>query len=117
MSEERADDYRQVAVAFAKALASRDYAAAYGLTSESYRRGTNMNAMRADFEGIVPTDWGAPAAVELGLTMEEWPGKESSDVGWAYVTVGGDTYSEAVTVVVQAEAGALKVRTVEFGRP
>jgi hypothetical protein len=44
-------------------------------------------------------------------------GKEPSDVGWAYVSVGGDVYSEAVTVVVTLEEGELRVRTVEFGRP
>jgi hypothetical protein len=38
-------------------------------------------------------------------------------VGRAYVSVGGDTYSEAVTVVVTLEEDALRVRTVEFGRP
>jgi hypothetical protein len=49
--------------------------------------------------------------------MEDWPGREPSDVGWAYVSVGGDEYSEAVTVVVTLEEGELRVRTVEFGRP
>jgi hypothetical protein len=44
-------------------------------------------------------------------------GKEPSDVGWAYVSVGGDVYSEAVTVVVTLEEGELRGRTVEFGRP
>jgi hypothetical protein len=49
--------------------------------------------------------------------MEEWPGKKPADVGWAYVSVGGDVYSEAVTVVVTREGDLLKIRTVEFGRP
>jgi hypothetical protein len=49
--------------------------------------------------------------------MESWPGKEPSDVGWVYVGIGGDVYSEAVTVVVTLEDGELKVRTVEYGRP
>jgi hypothetical protein len=39
------------------------------------------------------------------------------DVAWTYVSIGGDVYSEAVIVVVTVEADALKVRTVEFGRP
>ena len=33
------------------------------------------------------------------------------------MSVGGDVYSEAVTVVVTREEGGLKVRAVEFGRP
>ena len=73
--------------------------------------------MQAAFEGIVPLDWGTVGPIELGETMEDWPGRESSDAGWAYVSVGGDIYSEAVTVVVTVEDGELKIRTAEFGRP
>jgi hypothetical protein len=49
--------------------------------------------------------------------MEDWPGRKPSDVGRVYVSVGGDVYSEAVTVIVTLEDEALKVRAVEFGRP
>ena len=73
--------------------------------------------MRAAFEAIVPTDWKTIGPVEVGETMEDWPGRKPSDVGRAYVSVGGDAYSEAVTVVVTLEEKALRVRTVEFGRP
>jgi hypothetical protein len=31
--------------------------------------------------------------------------------------MGGDMYSEAVTVVVTLDEGELRIRTVEFGRP
>lgn len=110
-------DYKQVALAFAKALAARDYNGAYAMTSRGYQDSTSVKAMQAAFEGIVPTDWGTVGPIEIGVTMEDWPGREPSDVGWAYISVGGDAYSEAVTVVVTAEEGGLKVRTVEFGRP
>jgi hypothetical protein len=49
--------------------------------------------------------------------MESWPGHESGDLGWAYVSIGGDVYSEAVTVVVALEDGESRIRSVEFGRP
>jgi hypothetical protein len=112
MSEE-SGDYKRLA----EALAARDYSAAYALTSRTYRDSTSVKALQDAFEGIVPTDWGAVGPIEIGLTMEDWPGKEPSDVGWAYVSIGGDVYSEAVTVVVTRDAEDLKVRTVEFGRP
>ena len=110
-------DYKQVALAFTKALASRDYHAAYALTSKGYRNITTLHDMQAAFEEIVPTDWNTVGPVEVGQTMEVWPGRESSDAGWAYVSVGGDVYSEAVTLVVTLEDGDLRIRTVEFGRP
>jgi hypothetical protein len=87
------------------------------MTSKQYRESTSAADMQAAFEGIVPTDFGAVGRVEIGETMDDWPGREASDIGWAYVSVGGDVYSEAVTVVVTDEAGSLKVRTAEFGRP
>ena len=112
-----AGDPTQVALAFTKALADRDYDAAYAMTSRAYRDGTSLEAMADAFESIVPTDWGAVGPIDAGITMDDWPGREPSDAGWVYVSVGGDAYSEAVTVVVTREDGELRVRTVEFGRP
>jgi hypothetical protein len=112
----RSDDVG-VAFAFAKALASRDYRTAYAMTASEYQRRVTLDEMRAAFEAIVPVDWGAVGSIDVGHTMDDWPGKQASDVGWAYVSIGGDAYSEAITVVVTAEDGSLKVRDVEFGRP
>jgi hypothetical protein len=117
MSGGSAGDYKKVALGFTNALATRNYGAAYALTSNEYRDSTSVEAMQAAFEAIVPTDWKTIGPVEVGETMEDWPGRKPSDVGWAYVSVGGDAYSEAVTVVVTLEEDALRVRTVEFGRP
>lgn len=117
MLQGSAGDYKRVGLAFAKALAIRDYDVAYALTSAKYRDSTSLNALQAAFESIVPVDWKTIGPIEVGETMEDWPGRELSDVGWAYISVGGDAYSEAITVVVTLEAGELKVRTVEFGRP
>jgi hypothetical protein len=110
-------DYGAVAVNFAGALARRDYSAAYAMTSGEYQRRTTMADMQAAFEAIVPTDWPTVGPVELGLTMDTWPDKRPADVGWAYVSVGGDGYSEAVIAVVALEGDTLKIRSVEFGRP
>ena len=110
-------DYKEVALAFTKALADRDYGAAYALTSTEYQKSTSLEDMQAALETIVPIDWTHVGPVEVGETMENWPGKQPSDVGWAYVSVGGDEYSEAIALVVALEGDVLSVRTVEFGRP
>ena len=117
MSEGTAGDFRQVALAFTKALAARDYDAAYALTSRAYRNSASLKDMADEFETIVPTDWQTVGPIDVGETMADWPGREPSDAGWVYVSVGGDVYSEAVTVVVTREEGELRVRVVEFGRP
>jgi hypothetical protein len=117
MPSARVPDYSSVALEFATALASRDYPAAYAMTSREYQRSTTLDEMRAAFEAIVPTDWPTVGPVEVGQVMESWPARQPSDVGWVYVSIGGDGYSEAVTVVVMRQADRLKIRTVEFGRP
>ncbi|HET7696098.1 MAG TPA: hypothetical protein VFK57_10350 [Vicinamibacterales bacterium] len=111
------NDFTMVALRFARALTDRDYAAAYEMTSRDYRRGVTLEAMRTAFESMVPAEFGAIGSVEAGLTMDSWPDKQPADAGWVYVSIAGDVYSEAVTVVVTREDGALKVRAVEFGRP
>lgn len=110
-------DYSSVGLKFASALAGRDYPTAYAMTSSDYQRNTTLDQMRTAFEAIVPTDWRTVGPVEVGHTMETWPARQPSDVGWVYISIGGDVYSEAVTVIVMEEADTLRVRTVEFGRP
>lgn len=112
-----ANDSVSVALAFGTALVARDYAAAYGMTASDYQRRVTLDRMRESFEAVVPPDWGAEARVDAGHTMDDWPGKQAADAGWVYVSIGGDVYSEAITVVVTMENGSLKVREVEFGRP
>lgn len=110
-------DYRQIALEFAKSLAAREYPKAYAMMSHGYRQKSTVDELRIGFEAIVPTDWGAIGPIEIGETMTSWPGKQPSDVAWAFVSIGGDVYSEAVIVVVTSENGEAKIREVEFGRP
>jgi hypothetical protein len=117
MPSAHAPDYSSVGLTFASALASGDYPTAYAMTSRDYQRNTTLDEMRTAFEAIVRPDWRTIGPVAVGHTMETWPAKQPSDVGWVYINIGGDAYSEAVTVIVMEEAGTLKVRTVEFGRP
>jgi hypothetical protein len=117
MSSGNISDYRQVALTFAKSLAAREYAQAYAMTSQGYRQKNTVEQLRSKFEAIVPTDWGNMGPIEVGQIMTSWPGKQPTDLGWAYVSIGGAVYSEAATVVVALENGAARVREVEFGRP
>ena len=110
-------DFKEVALKFTKTLTDRDYSTAYAMTSSEYRNRANLDQMKAEFEAIVPPDWGTMGPIEIGETQKDWPDKQPSDLGWVYVSIGGDVYSEAVTVVITLEKGDPKVREVEFGRP
>ena len=49
--------------------------------------------------------------------MDDWPARQSQDIGWAYVSITGAGFIEAVTVVVAEENGTAKIREIEWGRP
>ena len=100
-----------------KSLTYRDYSAAYAMMSDEYRKRANLDQIKAGFEEIVPPDWGTMGPIEIGETLENWPDKQPSDLGRVYVSIGGDVYSEAVTVVITLEKREPKIREVEFGRP
>ena len=117
MSSASTSDYRKAALEFTQALAGREYPKAYAMTSQEYRKRNTVDQLRIAFEAIVPTDWGAVGPIEVGRTMTSWPGKQPSDVGSAYISIGGNVYSEAITVVVTWENGEPMIREVEFGRP
>ena len=110
-------DYRQIALEFTKCLAAREYPNAYAMTSQEYSQRNTLDQLRTAFEAIVPADWGAMGPIEVDQTMTSWPGKLPSDLGWAYVNIGGNVYSEAVIVVVTSQNGEPRIREVEFGRP
>jgi len=110
-------NYQQVALAFTRTLAERQYAKAYEMTSQEYRRHSTVDKLKEDFETIVPNDFGPIAPIEVARTMTSWPGKQPSDLGWVYVSIGGDVYSEALVVIVTNENGNMRIREIEFGRP
>lgn len=117
LSSANTSDYRNIALEFTRLLAKRDYRKAYTMTSRQYRQRTTVEQLQTAFETIVPSDWGSMGPIEVGQTLTNWPDKQPADIGWAYVSIGGDVYSEAVTVVVTSEQGEAKIREVEFGRP
>ena len=106
-----------LALEFARVLARRDYRAAYNMTSSEFKSKFSCEEMQNDFESIIPTDWGPVDPIEIGTTMDDWPGKRANDIEWIYVGIGGDMYSEAIVVVMTEKDGGLSVRDVEWGRP
>lgn len=117
MQAGKKSDYQIIALQFTKLLTKREYSKAYEMTAKEYRIGNSVEQLRTAFETIVPIDGGPIGPIEVGHTMTTWPGKQPSDIGWVYVSIGGDVYSEAITVVVTSEQGEAKIREVEFGRP
>jgi hypothetical protein len=58
-----------------------------------------------------------PIQVEVRGTLDAWPDKLEGDVGWAYVALTGDSFTEAVAVVLTNAANGIRIRSLEWGRP
>ena len=117
MQETHSTDFQKVALKFTEALADRDYSGAYMLLSTEYRDSMDPDRLKEEFEIIVPLDWGEIGPIEIGTIMDNWPDKQPSDLGWVYVSIGGDVYSEGLSLVLMSENGNIWVREVQFGRP
>ncbi len=107
----------EFASSFAKALAGGDYGAAHKMLSPKMQQQYTDIGLRESFEEMI--EYGdSPARVDGTVgTLEDWPGKTSSDIGWVYVSVSGDDYGEAVTVVVSVVEDRMAISSIEWGRP
>lgn len=110
-------DYAAKAKEFAEALVANNYDAAFEMLSSSLKPKLTAAELQSRFTEMTEYGEGRPRVDGHVQTMEDWPGKQPSDVGWAYVSISGDDFAEAVTVVVNYEDDAMKIREVEWGRP
>jgi hypothetical protein len=111
--------YAQLAVRFANALVAGDVGQAHTLLSAELRPDLTPDRLREACERMIEYGDGPPTDVELIITLEQWqlPEQRPTDLGWAYVAIAGDGYSEAVNVIVEATAGQPAIRYLEWGRP
>jgi hypothetical protein len=112
------------ALEFAKCLAAGDFEAAYKMLTPELQSKNSAADLKAKYERMTAYVGGPIKATEIEVmnTMEEFPGKEHNDLGWAYVSIAGPhpqggMWGEAVTVVVSEREGELLIRELEWGRP
>jgi hypothetical protein len=115
--------YARVAVAFASALVEGNFARAESLLVPELRKQLTQDTLRenlyAMFRGYAESE---PRRIYFDekvqeFQMDEWPDKLPGDIGWVYVAIEGDDFSEAVRVIVADVEGKLLIREVEWGRP
>jgi hypothetical protein len=112
--------YVAVAVALASALVNGDWARAHALLVPELRTRLAPEALREKFYGMFRGYSDAePRSVHFDeqFQMDDWPGKCADDVGWAYVGIEGDGFTEAISVIIVTINGKLLIREVEWGRP
>ena len=92
-----------VAIAFAYALVAGKYKIAHEMLSASLQETISIEHLKEKFETMIEYGDNPPNYVDVDVAMDDWPGKQESDIGWAYTSIGGDSYTEAVTVIVTQE--------------
>jgi hypothetical protein len=109
--------HAEVADQFARAIVAGDFEAAHRLLTPDLRLRVSPAGLKATFEKMIDYGDGPITHVEVMNTLEEWPARKDGDVRWAYAAMSGDSFCEAVTVVVARYGSELLIRELDWGRP
>ena len=109
----------RVALEFGHAIARCDYAAAHSLLTKDAQAIHSQESLKQSVDEMIAVGDGPITEVVLvsECILEDWPGKQEGDVGYVYVSLDGDGFCEAVTVTLTNEAGRIRIRDLEWGRP
>lgn len=102
---------------FAQALVAGRYAEAHSLLGRDLQRQYTPASLQARYASMISYGEGTWNADGYTLFEPDWPARQSHDLGWLYVSISTQGYSEAVTVIVTQEEGAARIRELEWGRP
>ncbi len=105
-------EHGKFALLFATAMVNDDFEKAKSMISCD-----DDLSLKEEFNEMIKYGGGPVTHVEVINEMIEWPTKKEIDIGWAYVALQGEFFSEAVAVVVSKINSALKITEVEWGRP
>ena len=105
-------EHGKLALEFANALVKGDYSLAQSLIHIN----EEVN-LEAEFMEMIEYGDGPVTCVELMNEKVSWSARQEDDIGWAYVALAGEGFSEAVSVVVSKRNGSVKITDIEWGRP
>lgn len=102
---------------FAQALTEKRYADAHAQLTAAQQKLWPPDKLARQYEEM--TSYGSGPAKVDGHSefLDSWPERQSQDMGWAYISISGSDFAEAVTVIVSDENGIPKIRHLEWGRP
>jgi hypothetical protein len=109
----------EVAERFGALVAEGNYGEAHGYLTQAAGRENPPEVLKRDFEEMISYWQGDGEILEVtsDLILEDWPDKQAQDLGVVYTAFIGAGDCEAVTVVLTQEDGAVRIRSLEWGRP
>lgn len=106
---------------FGDYLTQADYSTAYTLLSPEIQQQFSPDTLRQTVDAMI--DYGSSpiqtAIVMVDCLLTEWqyPPMEPQDVVWLYISLEGEDFLEAVSVIVCQQGEKLAIRWLEWGRP
>ena len=110
-------DVVEIASRFANALFSGDGDSAYEFLSDELRGDVAAVALSSQFASLGEDRGGVTGIVRAMMILEEWPEMSADDRSMVYVPLEGDDFSEAITVKVSEIDNAVRISSIEWGRP
>jgi hypothetical protein len=111
--------YTEVAEQFGNLIGRADYVAAHALLTKKAQAVHSPDDFKESVKGMTTY---APGPIRQVVVMEDfiledWPDKQDGDIAIVYISLEGDGFNEAVTVTLTLEAGDIRIRHLEWGRP
>lgn len=109
----------QLAERFGHAIVRRDFRSAHTLLAADAQKRHSAADLEAEVDDMIEyaEEPLTKAVVLEDLTMADWPDKQIGDLGWVYVSLEGEGFGEAVTIVVTETPNGPRIRELEWGRP
>jgi hypothetical protein len=109
--------YAILADKFAHALTEGRFDDAQALLVGDQKKSSSAATLKKQYEEMIAYASGPSAHIEVMQTLDTWPEKQRGEVGWVYVAITGDDFSEAISVVVAQEGDLQGICQIEWGRP
>jgi hypothetical protein len=109
----------EVAEEFGNLIAEEDYVAAHRLLTRGAQKVHSPAKLKKAVKTMTAYEPGPIREVEVmtDMLLYNWPDKEPGDLAWVYVSLVGDSFVEAVSLVLVEEADGTRIRQLEWGRP
>jgi hypothetical protein len=107
----------KVAEKFGTALASGDFTGAHKLLTGQAQKTYSPESLKQEVSDMTSYAPGPIQHVEVMKALKAWPDRKPGDIAWVYVALTGESFSEAVTVILCSTESGVRIREMEWGRP
>ena len=107
----------ETAAAFVRAIAAGETDTAHAMLVHQLSADVSASDLSTQFGSLAEDMGGISGIGQPTVILEEWPDMSEEDRAMVYVPLEGDEFSEAITVTVSEHDNALRISSIEWGRP